>query len=46
MVDAGTDCPSALEGWEEVKSLVQWRGTKLGCYHDSEVALNSCSKDN
>ena len=46
MVDVAVDCPSALDGWEEVESLVQWRGTNLGCFHDSQVSSNSCSDDN
>ena len=46
MVAASADCPPALDGWEEVKSLVQWRGTNLGCFHDSQVSTNTCGNDN
>lgn len=46
MVATTAKCLDATLGWEEVTSLVTWRGTNLGCYHDTTVSAASCSTDN
>ena len=47
MIASTASCPSSTEGWEEVTSLVSWRGTNAGCSvpADSTVSTGSCSAD-